>query len=50
MLNKLVMNSLDKLETEFRNIIKTRVDPDITLNELFNKTVIVGTDLNRKKY
>ena len=50
--NKLGMNSLDKLETEFRNIIKTKVDPDITLNELFNKNgkdlVIVGTNLNRK--
>ena len=53
MWNNLGINSLDKLESEFRKIIQLKVDPNITLNKLFAKNgkdlVIVGTNLNRKK-
>lgn len=53
LVNYFGLHSLDPLECQFRKILKLKVDPDITLKSLFEKTgkdlVIVTSCLNRDK-
>lgn len=53
LLKKRGIYSLKKFEKLFRGIIKTKVDPDITLGDLYKKTkkdlVIVTTNLNTRR-